>query len=230
MGKHFDNYSIDLIYAIPGQTLKDWENTLKKAIALGLKHISLYNLQIEEGTALAEALKNNEFQRVHDELDARMYILAREMLIGHGYQHYEISNFAKKGFESIHNRIYWQLKPYLGLGPSAHSFTGSVRYSNFPDISRYISELKNDKLPVNNLHLLQKEDLMAEYIFMGLRLMEGVSLDDFAERFEVELNTRYRDEIEKLAAMGLIEIIDNRMRLTEKGILYGNDVFLQFLP
>ena len=227
--RHFDNYNMDLIFAIPGQTLKDWKLTLEKAISLGPEHISLYNLQIEEGTPLAKALENDEFHEVDDALDAEMYILAREMLISHGYQHYEISNFAQKGFQSFHNKIYWKLRPYLGLGPSAHSFTGNERYSNYSDILRYINELKDDKLPIDKRLLLQKEDLMAEYMFMGLRLLEGVSLSDFSEKFKIDLKSYYKDEIEKLNSMGLIEI-NNRLKLTEKGILHGNSVFLEFLP
>jgi len=249
--RYFNNYNIDLIFAISGQKVIEWQETLKKAIALNPKHISLYNLQIEEGTPLAVSLNAGEFEAIDDSIDAEMYILAQDMLVNSGYQHYEISNFAKPDFHSRHNRLYWELKPYLGLGPAAHSFTGKVRFNNYSDIIKYnkilskdtqnldfpntettfgYSNISIDCLPIDNITELTREDLMTEKLFMGLRLLEGVSLEDFYEEFGIRLEEYYHQEIKNLQSLDLIEFNKNRMKLTKKGILHGNRVFMEFLP
>ena len=127
-GRYFDNYSIDLIYAIPDQELADWERTLQQAIQLSPYHVSLYSLQIEEGTPLASSLAAGEFEETDNSLDAEMYLLARQFLRASGYEHYEISNFARNGYQSRHNRLYWEFRPYLGVGPGSHSFMGGERF------------------------------------------------------------------------------------------------------
>lgn len=230
IAKYFDNYTIDLIFAIPGQTIVDWRYTLEKAISLSPYHISLYNLQIEDGTPLAKSQETGEFEMINDSLDAEMYLLAREMLQNNGYQHYEISNFAKKDYQSRHNRIYWELEPYLGLGASAHSFTGFSRFNNYPDISLYAERLNSRKLAIENLVNLSKEDLLTEKIFMGMRLLKGLSLHEFDEEFGLDLITYYHDQIKRLKTLGLINVDRDRIKLTEKGILHGNTVFIEFLP
>ncbi len=259
--RYFDNYNIDLIFAIPGQSIINWQKTLEKAINLNPNHISLYNLQIEEGTPLAVSLDAGEFEVVDDTIDAEMYLLARDMLVDNGYQHYEISNFAKPDFQSQHNRLYWELKPYLGLGPAAHSFTGEERFNNYSDINKYnqvllknIQNRRFDKnnnqeinsaklkngfddsdsgtayLPIESIMELTAEDLKAERLFMGLRLLEGVSLEDFYEDFGIRLEENYHDEIKNLKFLDLIEIKNQRLKLTKKGLLHGNRVFMEFLP
>ncbi len=228
--QYFDNYSIDLIYAIPGQTLAEWEKTLKQAVQLSPYHISLYSLQIEKGTPLAAALAAGEFKKTDDALDADMYLLARQVLTANGYEHYEISNFARKGYQSRHNRIYWEFTPYLGVGAGAHSFIAPERFWNHADLFLYMEKLKAGKLPVEERIESSKEEMMAEMVFMGLRLLEGVSLTEFYDLFNVKLNEYYAREIEKLKLQGLISVGDERIRLTEKGLLLGNLVFMEFLP
>lgn len=247
--KYFDNYNIDLIFAVPGQSIVDWRYTLEKAIDMNPNHISLYNLQIEENTPLAFALHEGEFEEVDDRIDAGMYLLARELLEESGYSQYEISNFAREGYQSRHNRIYWELKPYLGLGPAAHGFTGSIRYNNYTEVHRYqetfskvldriiqsktnksLDEPFPEKMPIENIIKLSKEDLMAEKLFMGLRLLEGVSLKEFYSEYGTRLEEYYTEEIRKLKSMDLIEISEGRLKLTEKGLLHGNRVFMEFLP
>ncbi|MFP4016101.1 MAG: radical SAM family heme chaperone HemW [Halanaerobiales bacterium] len=258
---YYDNFNIDLIFAIPGQAVEDWRYTLEKAVYLNPNHISLYNLQIEEDTPLATALSKGDFEEVDDSIDARMYILAREVLEGNGYNQYEISNFAREGYQSRHNRVYWELKPYLGLGPAAHGFTGSIRYNNYNDVYKYQEtlskvpdEIRSDKsggsytgligqgihqgmdaltsqvLPIENIIELSKEDLMAERLFMGLRLLEGISLDDFFTEYGIRVEEYYADEIRKLRSRELIYLGEGRLKLTEKGLLFGNSVFMEFLP
>lgn len=258
----FNNYNIDLIFAIPGQSVIDWQKTLEKAINLNPNHISLYNLQIEEDTPLAVSLDAGEFEVINDTIDAEMYLLAQDMLVDSGYQHYEISNFAKPDFQSQHNRLYWELKPYLGLGPAAHSFIGKERFNNYSDINKYnkvllktIQNRKCDKnnnqeinraklineigfddsdsiafLPIENIMELTTEDLMAEKLFMGLRLLEGISLKSFYEDFGISLEEKYHDEIKNLKFLDLIEIKKQRVKLTKRGLLHGNRVFMEFLP
>lgn len=228
--RYFENYSIDLIYALPGQRLNDWEKSLRQAIELSPYHISLYNLQIEGDTPLARALERGEFKEIDDSLDAEMYLLARKFLAESAYQHYEISNFARKGYQAKHNHLYWEFKPYLGLGPAAHSFTGAERFSNYSDLSLYIDRLKAGELAIEDRIELKKEDLMAEMVFMGLRLLEGVSFTDFYRLFHIELRDYYKKAIDKLKSQGLLNVANDKISLTEKGLLLANIVFMEFLP
>ncbi|MDI9478380.1 MAG: radical SAM family heme chaperone HemW, partial [Bacillota bacterium] len=229
-GRYFDNYSIDLIYAIPDQELADWERTLQQAIQLSPYHVSLYSLQIEEGTPLASSLAAGEFEETDNSLDAEMYLLARQFLRASGYEHYEISNFARNGYQSRHNRLYWEFRPYLGVGPGSHSFMGGERFWNHADLSLYMEKLNQGELPVQERIQLSREEQMAEMVFMGLRLLEGVSLTEFYKMFNVSLTEYYAREIEKLQSQGLITIGNDRISLTEKGLLLGNLVFMEFLP
>ncbi|MFW5986130.1 MAG: radical SAM family heme chaperone HemW, partial [Halanaerobiales bacterium] len=158
--KYFKNYNLDLIFAVPGQTLKDWRETLQRIIGFSPPHISLYNLQIEEGTPLMESLERGDFQKVDSDLDAEMYLFARDFLIDNGYCHYEISNFAIPGQQSRHNRLYWEYRPYLGLGPAAHSFTGKFRYRNPADLKAYL-----DYSSVTGINRLDRWERMTEMIF-----------------------------------------------------------------
>lgn len=222
--KYFDNFNIDLIFAIPGQKLNKWRETLEQALDFDPAHISLYNLQIEEGTPLAVSLQKGDIQEFDNELDATMYLEALKILKKAGYTHYEISNFARKGYQSLHNRLYWEFRPYLGLGPAAHSFTGKLRYHNHANLNYYLS--KNAITGVNSLN--QKER-MAEMIFMGLRLLEGIPLKRFQKEFSLNLTTIYSSEIKKLKSLGLIKLENERVLLTEKGLLHGNRVFMEFL-
>ncbi|MFW6271223.1 MAG: radical SAM family heme chaperone HemW, partial [Bacillota bacterium] len=238
--EYFTNLNIDLIFAIPGQTITSWRENLYKAISIEPEHISLYNLQIEEGTALAKELKNGKIEKVDDSLDAQMYLAAKKLLSEKKYNHYEISNFARPSYQSRHNKIYWKLEPYLGLGPAAHSFTGKIRYQNYANIEKYCEYLLNEKskkienayvnnLAITELQLLNKKDLMAEKIFMGMRLLEGVSINDFNIEFNTNLMSVYQKEIEKLTKLTLIEIDNGHLKLSEQGLLHGNRVFMEFL-
>ncbi|MEJ6951126.1 radical SAM family heme chaperone HemW [Natronospora cellulosivora (SeqCode)] len=237
--KYFSNFNIDLIFAIPGQSKASWKDNLMRAISLNPKHISIYNLQIEEGTSLAQDLEKGKFEKADDSLDAEMYIMAKEILSQNGFTHYEISNFARTAKQSKHNRIYWELKPYLGLGPAAHSFTGKIRYQNYSSISKYYELLLENSLNIKSnisdlptiteIKVLDSKELMSEKIFMGLRLLEGISLDDFAENFNISLLTVYKEEIQRLKELSLIKIMNRRLSLTKKGLLHANRVFMEFL-
>lgn len=225
----FQNYNLDLIFAIPGQSLKSWQETLKQVLSFQPPHLSIYNLQIEKGTPLANMLEEGEIKVVDDTLDAEMYLLARELFNLHDFKQYEISNFSRKGFDSIHNQIYWHYQPYLGIGPAAVSFDGRIRFANKADLPKYINNLTNSVLPVENIERLSIKEQISEMIFMGLRLTDGISLAEFTDRFTVDLLKLYQLEIEDCLSKGLIEIKDKHIRLSEKGLLLGNEVFMKFL-
>jgi len=228
--KYFKNFNLDFIFAIPGQSLKKWLDTLKKAILFEPPHLSLYNLQIEQGTELEKLLVQGKINEVSEELDAEMYLMAIDFLKSKGYQQYEISNFSQVGYRSEHNQLYWKSRPYLGLGPSAHSFNGGYRFNNPSDLKLYSQKIKSQQLPLEETDPLTVEEQMAEYMFMGLRLLEGIVLAEFQERFGRDLIEVYSEEVNKLIDSGLLELNQNRIRLTEKGLLLANQVFLEFLP
>lgn len=227
--KYFDNFNLDLIFAIPGQTLSSFTNTLNTALSFNPPHLSLYNLQIEADTVLGDLLQKGIINEVSDLLDARMYNTAVKLLLKKNYRHYEISNFARKGYSSRHNKIYWKYRPYLGIGAAAHSFTGSNRFYNYSNLNRYNSLLKENLLPIEEVVELSRDELISEMVFMGLRLIEGVDLDDFEYRFDIDLKKIYQEEIKNLKKSGLILLEKGKIKLSQKGILHGNRVFMEFL-
>lgn len=226
---NFDNYSIDIIFAIPEQTFAEFKESLNKAIEINPPHLSLYNLQIEKGTLLYKKINNNEIQKISEELDYKMYNYAIEQLIKNKYNHYEISNFAKKGYESKHNLIYWDYEPYLGLGPSAHGFNGSNRYFNVQNIYSYNKEISKNNFPVEEIVKLSKKDLITERMIMGLRLKKGINKNKFKSRFGVSIDELYGDVIDKLKKENLIQVDDEKITLTKKGLNLGNITLAEFL-
>ncbi len=226
---HFDNFSLDLMFALPEQSLADFKYSLNKALEYEPNHISLYNLQIEPQTNLYSRLNRGEFKEIDEETDYKMYNLAVERLKSSGYRHYEISNFAQKGYKSRHNIIYWKYKPYLGLGPSAHGFNGSKRYYNYNDLNKYINRLNNDKTPIKEIVDLEKEDLISEMMFMGLRLIKGVDKQDFKNRFDISIHEVYKEVINNLKDKELLKEDSENIYLTKKGLNLGNVSFAEFL-
>jgi oxygen-independent coproporphyrinogen III oxidase len=225
----FDNINIDIMFSIYGQTIKDLENTLENVIALKPEHISCYSLIIEEGTLVSKKVNNGEIEEVDEETDREMYYLAVDKLKKAGYERYEISNFALPGFECRHNIIYWKTKPYLGIGAGAHSFIADVRFSNEESPETYIEKIETKKLPVSKVEMLTYDDRMSEFMFMGLRMDRGIEFDEFKARFGKEMRNVYGLEIDNLNKKGLINLADNRIKLTEVGIDLSNQVFVDFL-
>lgn len=225
----FDNYNLDLIFALPGQKKKDWQDTLDIVLNFNPPHLSLYNLQIEKETPFYKMYKQGELELIDEEIDADIYLESRENLLAEGYQQYEISNYAKKGFQSHHNKLYWEFKPYLGLGPAAHSFDGLSRFYNYSSLKLYINKLKDGKLPTAEFVRLRRSELMSEMLFMGLRQLKGINPAEFKERFSVSLVDIYGKAIAKLLDKELIEYSNERLHLTENGLLLGNEVFMEFL-
>ena len=225
----FDNINADIIFGIPGQTLEDWKETLQMVTELELTHISAYDLKIEEGTRFGDMLDAGKLVEMEDELDREMYHYTIDYLKRKGYKHYELSNFAKEGYECKHNLIYWNCLEYLGLGAGAHSFLQDIRFENQSSIEGYINYLKNGEKPVEERYVRDFCEKMSEYMFLGLRLIDGVSKDKFEDRFNQDIFMTYADKIEKLKKKNLIVADDRKIRLTNQGLDLANQVFVEFI-
>jgi len=218
----FANISFDLIAGLPGQTIEDWSRNLDEAIAMEPEHLSLYLLEIHEGTPLAEQVRSGRRTPIDDELAAEMYEMMLDRLAAAGYEQYEISNFAKPGFESRHNTKYWRLDPVYGFGVSAHSFDGRERYANERDTAKYVSSIEEEGSAEVFREIV---NIGSETAFLGLRLNEGVDIEAYERRFGAELSLKSSELIER----GLVESADGRLRLTRKGMLFSNEVFAEFV-
>jgi oxygen-independent coproporphyrinogen-3 oxidase len=243
-GAGFQNQSLDLIYGLPYQSVEQWSNTLKQTIDLEPDHVSLYGLQIEQGTPLAVDVEAGKYPVPDDDLAADMYEEAQRKLAASGFTQYEISNWAKEGLESRHNVIYWMNEPYLGVGPGAHSWLVGQRFANLKSPRRYVNIVGNDyKLqdvdavatmhtpagPVDQVDITTPAVDIAETMMMGMRLNEGVSYKRFEERFGVGVDVVFPKEISRLLGLKLIEMTDDAIRLSEHGRLLGNEVFAEFI-
>lgn len=224
----FDNINIDLLYALPSQTLDEWRETLERALSLEPDHISLYPLTVEEDTPLAKEIASGRVMRPDPDLAAEMYLLAQGMLSD--YDHYEISNWARPGKRCQHNLSCWRNLPYLGFGAGAHSFFARYRFFNLLSPLEYVQRLAEGDSPIDQAEYIDEALEMAETVIMGLRLGEGVSLDAFARRFGREVTSVYRAEVEELISLGLLAWDDDAIQLTKRGRLLGNEVFVRFLP
>lgn len=222
----FDNVSFDLIIGLPRQTLADWERNLDEALALDPEHLSLYLLEIHEGTPLAEQVRSGRQPKPEEDLAAEMYELMVEKTASAGHFQYEISNFSKPGFESRHNSKYWLLEPVFGFGVSSHSFDGSYRYANERDTAAYVNLMEK---PGRAEDFREETNVASEFAFLGLRMTGGIDLAEYVTRFGVDLEKKYGPELKDLEETGLIEIADGKMRLTKRGMLYSNEVFRIFI-
>jgi oxygen-independent coproporphyrinogen III oxidase len=225
----FKNINVDLIFGIPGQTLKDWQNTLNKVIELEPLHISCYSLKIEEGTIFGERLMNGELTELDDETDREMYHSAVEILGANNYNHYEISNFAKCGFECKHNLVYWNAEEYVGIGAGAHSYLDGKRFNNEYDIEKYISLVSEGGIYIENEQLIDENEMIVEFIILGLRLVEGISINEFKVRFNKDLFDTFGGQIQKLLKKQLIVLDGDRVKLTTLGLDLANRVFMEFI-
>jgi len=231
----FGNVNLDLIYGLPRQTLSSWQATLRQTIHLRPDHLSLYCLTVEDDTLLGERIARGELPVPDPDLAAEMYTLAEEALDRAGYVHYEISNWAQPGHECYHNLTYWRNRSYLGLGAGAHSYFDKKRWYNVLSPAEYNARLQADWqgpfLPsVKEVEEIDETLEMAETMILGLRLVEeGVRLVDFRERFGRELMDVYGREIGEMRQAGLLEVDGERVRLTARGRLLGNEVFQRFL-
>jgi oxygen-independent coproporphyrinogen-3 oxidase len=222
----FDNISFDLIAGLPRQTLDDWQRNLDEAIALAPEHLSLYLLEVHQGTPLAEQIRTHRQPAADEELAARMYELMVDRLTSAGYRQYEISNFGHPGFESRHNIKYWQMVPVYGFGVSAHSFDGDQRYSNERDTAKYVQLIENGG-PAEVMR--ENVDLASEHAFLGLRLDNGIDLSEYRAKYGVDLLAKYENDLAGLTENGLVETDGGRLWLTSRGKLFSNEVFAVFV-
>ena len=225
----FTNINTDLMFALPNQTMEDWQETVKNIVAMNPEHISAYSLIIEEGTPFYDRYEKGELKPAEEELDREMYHWAVDYLAEHGYEQYEISNFAKKGRQSRHNRIYWQAEEYLGMGLGSHSYMNGERFHNIYDLQEYIRADGDVSLLKEDIERITEEDALAEFMFLGLRLAEGVSFAGFEERFGQGMKNIYGSQIEELVKDGLLEEDGIGIRLTKRGVDISNYVFEKFL-
>lgn len=234
----FDNINIDLMSALPGQDVHSWKSTLRKVMMLRPEHISAYSLIIEEGTPFYERYgeeacggEQSLWPSLPDEdTDREMYHLTKEMMAAQGYERYEISNYAKPGYECRHNTGYWTGVDYLGLGLGASSYISGYRYRNVSDMEEYLSlKLQNAGEAAREIQELSLKDRMEEFMFLGLRMTKGVSGSEFLERFGQNMWNVYGSALKKLREQKLIETEMPRVRLTELGMDVSNRVFQEFL-
>lgn len=220
----FDNFNLDLMSALPNQTLESFKNTLSKAVSLNPRHISCYSLIIEEGTLFAEEYKKGALQLPNEDLERDMYDFACEYLENNGYKQYEISNFAKKGFESRHNIKYWHCDEYIGIGAAAHSYLNGVRFSNTSDINKYLrGEYRSGEREV-----LSIEDKIEEFVIMGLRMRRGIDKKEFENRFGYKIEEIYKKELDKFIGYKLLIDSGERIYLSKEGISLSNSVMCEF--
>lgn len=236
----FENINVDLMLGLPNQTINDLKNSLNDIIKLNPNHISVYSLVIEEGTKINDMLAKGELELPNEEIERQMYWYVKDKLELNGYNHYEISNFAKKGQESRHNINCWKQKEYIGIGVAGHSYLDGIRYSNCLKVEDYIEnmnnlknpliEIKNSESKIYEIEEIQSlEDKKKEFMLLGLRVIDGVCISEFKEKYVDNSIFVYRKELERLVNENLIVIDGNNIKLTNKGLDFANLVWEEFI-
>ena len=224
----FDNISIDLIYALPGQTMDQVKENVAKAIDLDIPHMSLYSLILENHTVFMNRMRRGKLPLPKEELEAEMFEYIIEELEKAGFEHYEISNFSKPGFESRHNLVYWDNAEYYGLGAGASGYVDGIRYKNHGPIRHYLVAVEAGKARITEEHLTLEEK-MEEELFLGLRKKTGVSKARFEEKFGVSFDQRYGQVVASLTEQGLLVPDDKQVRMTKRGLFLGDTVAEKFI-
>ena len=224
----FDNISIDLIYALPGQTMEQVKENVAKAIGLDIPHMSLYSLILENHTVFMNRMRRGKLPLPKEELEAEMFEYIIAELERAGFEHYEISNFSKPSFESRHNLMYWDNAEYYGIGAGASGYVNGVRYKNHGPIRHYLSAVEEGNARITEEHLSQKEQ-MEEEMFLGLRKKSGVSRVRFEEKFGRSFDGLYGEIVRELVQQGLMQIDGDRVRMTKRGLFLGDTVAERFI-
>ncbi|MQQ51760.1 oxygen-independent coproporphyrinogen III oxidase [Streptococcus mitis] len=224
----FDNISIDLIYALPGQTMDQVKDNVAKAIALDIPHMSLYSLILENHTVFMNRMRRGKLPLPKEELEAEMFEYIIAELERAGFVHYEISNFSKQGFESRHNLMYWDNAEYYGIGAGASGYVDGVRYKNHGPIRHYLKAVEEGSARINEEHLSQREQ-MEEEMFLGLRKKSGISMARFEEKFERSFQGLYGQIVRDLVQQGLMQVEGDRVRMTKRGLFLGDTVAERFI-
>lgn len=229
----FENVSLDLMFALPGQSLEHWEATLARACELEPEHLSLYNLTIEPGTPFARWVEKGKLSVPDEDVAADMYQAAIDRLASAGYDHYEISNWARstdgRDWRAQHNLRYWRNQPYFGVGAGAHSSWQGYRYSNVRAPAAYVARVQAGESPVDSVEMISRSLAMGETMMLGLRLAEGIKVASFQARFGVMPDDAFGATLAELQALGLIMRENGAIRLTERGRFLGNEVFGRFV-
>ena len=236
----YDNINVDLMQAIPGQSLPAWKRVLALVCTWRPEHISAYSLIIEEGTPFGRLQAEGRLALPDEDTEREIYCYTQEFLEKAGYHRYEISNYALPVFECIHNIGYWKRTEYLGLGLNASSLIGNTRWKNTADLETYINFYKDHAgspaINSDGRHLIREEvtqlshkDQMEEFVFLGLRMAEGISLQEFLDTFHQDFEFLYGDNLRRLISLGMVERADGRIRLTDQGIDVSNKVFTELL-
>lgn len=227
----FKNINVDLMIGLPTQAVEDVKQTLEKIIQKNPEHISVYSLIIEEGTIIEKLINENKLQLPDEETERIMYWTVVNELKENGYNQYEISNFSKKTYESKHNTNCWKQKQYIGLGTSAHSYLNKKRYSNTNNIEEYIKNIQENNISKNiTIHEEQTEEsTMNEYMLLGLRMIQGININEFKQKFKIDPTIKYKEILEKLQKENLIQITKTSIKLTKQGIDFGNIVWEEFI-
>lgn len=225
----FDNINVDLMFGLPKQKIEDWKESLKEIVKLEPEHISSYSLIIEEGTLFYKLHEQEKLELPEENQERKMYLYTKKILNKYGYHQYEISNFSKQGKECFHNKVYWKCNEYLGLGVSASSFIDNRRIKNIDDIQEYIQKINNNESVIEEIHVNDIKDDMEEFMFMGLRMIEGISINEFKNRFNKDISEVYGEIIEKNIKRELLICNSERLFLSEKGIEISNYVMSDFI-
>ncbi|MCM8710399.1 radical SAM family heme chaperone HemW [Clostridium sp. SYSU_GA19001] len=225
----FNNINIDLMFGLPGQSIEDWKESLINVSNLKPEHISCYSLIVEDGTPFCNLDKLGKLNLPEEEDERKMYQFAVDFLKSIGYEQYEISNFSKPEFQCRHNLTYWNLNYYIGCGMGAHSYVNGIRYRNYEDIEKYICMINDNKSPVAEEHINSLKDDMEEFMFMGLRKIEGISIEEFNKRFNKDINKVYGIVIEKFLKNKLLKSDGKYIYLSPRGIELSNRVMCEFI-
>lgn len=224
----FKNINVDLMFSLPKEKLINFIDSLEFVLTLNPEHISSYSLILEKGTKLYDYYKNNNIEQ-NDVLDRQMYHYLIQKLNEYGYNQYEISNFAKEGYESRHNLRCWDFYDYIGFGSNASSFIDNKRITNKENIKEYIEDIEKNILPIKEEHLLTKDELIGDYIMLALRKTKGLNIDNFNKKFNLDFENIYKEKINKFKEMGLVQIKNNHFCLTYKGLDFANIVMMEFI-
>lgn len=225
----FNSINVDLMFGLPNQRLNEWEETLREIISLEPAHISAYSLIIEEGTAFYNLYENDKLKLPTEEEERKMYHLAKEILEENGFNQYEISNYAKEGKECRHNLAYWNMDNWIGVGSAAASYIDGKRIKNKSSIEKYINSINEKGEAVEEIINNSKNDNMEEFMFMGLRKINGIDENEFKNRFSMNINDVYGEILNKYIGEGLLIRESGRIFLSEKGIEISNVIMADFL-
>ena len=227
----FNNINVDLMIGLPNQTIDDVSKSLKDIIQKNPEHISVYSLILEDDTKLKNLIEEGKLSLPDEDTERAMYWTVKNTLEKNGYNHYEISNFSKLGYESKHNTDCWNQKEYIGFGIAAHSYFNNIRYSNICDINEYVKNINSKDFEKNVIihEIQEKQDKMNEYMILGLRMIKGVNEQVFKEKFSKDINDVYKKSIEKLINLELILNEKGIIKLTKKGIDFANIVWEEFV-